>query len=120
MEHDEEDAVERLDEQSPRTGKQPTWLSVEWLVGVLLLMGVAGWSGWDWWQQQTGLSNYRAGDHYASVYDWDAARTAFLAAGDFKDARVRAAGAGQKINDRDSAYTTAQAESAGGKWAAAL
>jgi hypothetical protein len=120
MEHDEEDAVERLDEQPPHTGKRPAWVALEWLVGVLLLVGVAGWSSWDWWQQQTGLSNYRAGDHYASAHDWDAARTAFLTAGDFKDARARAAGAAQKIHDRDSAYAAAQAESAAGKWAAAL
>jgi hypothetical protein len=120
MEHNEEDAVERLNEQLSHRSKPPAWLSLEWLVGVLLLVGVAGWSSWDWWQQQTGLSNYRAGDHYASIPDWDAARVAFLAAGDFKDARARAAGAAQKIHDRDSAYAAAQAESAAGQWAATL
>jgi hypothetical protein len=120
MEHDEEDPVEQLDEQPPHTAKRPAWVALEWFVGVLLLVGVAGWSGWDWWQQQTALSNYRTGDRYASIPDWDAARVAFIAAGDFKDARARAAGAAQKIRDRDSAYITAQAESAAGKWAAAL
>lgn len=120
MEHNEEDAVERLNEQLSRRSKPPVWLSLEWLVGVLLLVGVAGWSGWDWWQQQTGLSNYRSGDHYVGIRDWDAARAAFLAAGDFKDARARAAGAAQKISDRDSAYAAAQAESVAGQWAAAL
>src|SRR5215212_7812559 len=57
------------------------------LLGLLLLLAVGGWSAWDWWQQEGHLASYRAGLRYAQQHYWDAARSAFLAAAGYADAR---------------------------------
>src|SRR5439155_269877 len=67
---------------------------------------------------QAALANYRAGDRYAAARDWDAARAAFLAAGDYAHAGTRAADAAKKIGDRDATYAAAVAERDAGTWAA--
>ena len=52
-------------------------------------------------------SAYRAGDAAATAHHWDDARAAFLAAGDYPNAKARAAAAGAQIVERDKQYTLA-------------
>src|SRR4051812_35573223 len=110
MQHDEDgaqDPFEPFDEREAVTGKIGALSRLDVLLGLLLLVGVVGWAGWEWWQQQEAMSSYRAGERYAAGYDWEAARAAYLAAGDFGQAKARAGDASKKIVERDAAYADA-------------
>ena len=76
----------------------------ELLLGLCLLLIVAGVGGANWWQGETQHVAYRAGDRAATAQQWDEARTQFLAAGGYSNAPTRAAEAATKIAERDKQY----------------
>jgi hypothetical protein len=83
-------------------------LRLEWLLGGLLVLGVLGFAGWDWWRQERQEGAYAAGQRAAAALDWEAARAAFAAAGDFRDAPERAQDAAATIAERDRQHAAAQ------------
>src|SRR6476619_3359560 len=115
-----EDGFALLDEPEPRApragrGRRP-W---ELALGLALLAVIALWAGGDWWQGQARFASYHIGLRDAQQGQWEAARAAFLAAGDYSDAARQAAAAAERIRERDATYARAAAEEQG-QWAAAL
>src|SRR5689334_22321576 len=90
-----------------QTGGSRSTRRGELLLGLLLLLIVIGLGGWTWWQGEGLHAAYRAGDQAATAHHWDDARAAFLAAGDYPNAKARAAAAGAQIVERDKQYTLA-------------
>jgi hypothetical protein len=81
---------------------------LEWLLGVLLAIGVLGFAGWDWWRQEQQQTAYAAGVRAQEARQWAAAQAAFREAGDFGDAPERARAAADTIAERDRQYAAAQ------------
>lgn len=93
--------------------RPPPW---ELILGLLLILGVAGFALISWWQQQHQVTAYRAGTRAATAQNWDAARAAYLDAGDYADARARATEIAGKITLRDQQYALALAAERAGDW----
>jgi hypothetical protein len=98
--------MEDLDPAPSRAGA--SGLRPELLLGVLVLVGVLGFAGWDWWRQERQERAYSAGQRAAAALRWEEARAAFAAAEDFQDAPQRAAAAATAIATRDEQYTAAE------------
>ncbi len=97
--------IEDLEYARAAPGKTARW--GELLLGLCLLLIVAGVAGSNWWQGETQHVAYRAGDRAATAQQWDEARTQFLAAGAYSNAPNRAAQAAAKIAERDKQYALA-------------
>src|SRR4051812_49705446 len=104
MEQQHGEGLELLNE--PRRERRPL-LRRDVLLGLLLLLAVIGWGGWDWWQQEGRFASYRAGLRYVQQHDWEAARAAFLTAAGYRDAAQQATIAAQRIAERDARYAAA-------------
>src|SRR5689334_1248032 len=81
-------------EARPRRSYEPRR---ELLIGLLLLLGILGWTVGDAWRTQHLLASYQAGVRAAAQHDWDGAHAAYLAAEDYRDAAQRAAEAATNI-----------------------
>jgi hypothetical protein len=92
----------------------------EWLIGLLLVAGIFGFGGWQWWDQQTRLNAYHAGVRAAAAQDWEAASSAYSAAGSYANAPALAADAARQIAERDRLYAAVQRGLATGDAADAL
>ncbi len=79
----------------------------EVLLGLCLLVIVLGVAGWIWRGDETRNTAYRAGVQAAAAHHWDEARTQFLAAGSYPDAKDRATQAAIQIAERDKQYKLA-------------
>src|SRR5437764_1031184 len=99
-------SIEDLD-PDPRPGRSAH--AREFLLGALLLLAAIGWSGWQWWHQQSLQNRYQIARQAAARQDWDSAQGNYVAAGEYRDARARAAEAAKMIANRDLEYTAAQA-----------
>src|SRR5689334_1843688 len=97
--------VEDLDPEPPARARHSQ--RRELVIGLLLVLGLAGLGGWQWWQQQSKLAAYQSGGRAAAAQDWDAAYAAYTAAGDYSDAPARAAAAGRTIAERSTQYRRA-------------
>lgn len=97
--------MEELDPEPPDKNRGPIR---EFVLGFVLLVAVLGWASWLWWQQETHLGNYRLAEQAATLRDWDAARSYFLAAADYRDASSRAAQIARLIAERDRNYQDAR------------
>ncbi|HMA33379.1 MAG TPA: hypothetical protein VKY74_02780 [Chloroflexia bacterium] len=111
-------AIEDLDPEPPAPARH-RW-RVELLVGLLLVLGLAGAGGWQWWRGASQQAAYQAGTRAAAAQNWEAARSAFAAAAGYGDADGRAAAAAQTIAERDRQYGTAVAAAQQGDWATVL
>jgi hypothetical protein len=110
--------IEDLDpEPATRVRRGHRW---EFALGVLLVLGLAGVGGWQWWQGQAKLAAYQAGARAAANGDWDSAYAAYGRAEGYADATARAAAAGQTIARRNAQYGSAAAAAQAGNWPAAL
>jgi hypothetical protein len=92
----------------------------EFLLGLMLLLGVLAWSGWQWRQQETLQGNYRLALQAVAGQDWNAAREYFTAASGYRDADIRGAEAAKVIAERDTQYASAVDLAGRDEWAAAL
>jgi hypothetical protein len=79
----------------------------ELVLGLMLLIGVLSWGGWQWWHDTTLQEAYRTGSEAAERRDWDTARDAFRQASGYRDADSRAEDAARLVAGRDSRYAAA-------------
>lgn len=92
----------------------------ELILGMLLILGVLIWSGWQWRRQTSLETAYRAGRDSALRQEWDAARDHFLSASGFRDADARAQTAAERIAERNRLYAQALAAAQRRDWPATL
>lgn len=92
----------------------------ELLLGLLLVVGVLGWSGWQWWHQQAIQTHYRIAQDAVSHLDLDTALVQFRAAAEYRDAASRATDLAKQITQRNTQYDVARAALQSQKWAEAL
>jgi hypothetical protein len=90
------------------------------VLGLLLLVGVLAFAGWQWWSQESRQSNYTNAVAALTNNDLDQARALFAGASGYRDADTRLADLDQRIAQRDSLYTTATAHISARDWPAAL
>src|SRR5438132_14367697 len=58
-------------------------------LGLVLLVGVLGWSGFTWWRDETNRGHYRQAQQAASLHRWEDALAEYLAAKGYKEAGPR-------------------------------
>ncbi len=75
--------------------------TLEMVLGMLLLLGVLGYAGWQWWSTENSRSHYDQGRQAAQANHWDQARSQFAQAGGYKDSAALAEQAKAKIQERD-------------------
>jgi len=110
--------IEDLDPAPAAPG--PSGRRGELVLGLLLVLGLVGFGGWQWWQDTGRLSAYRAGAQAVAAHDWDAARAAYLAAAGYGDAAARTQTVTAQLTERDTQYQQALAARAQGDWLGAL
>jgi hypothetical protein len=99
--------VEELDPE-PAAGGRPVHVR-EFLLGVVLLLCVLGWAGWQWWGQERLATSYRLAQQAAIGWNWDEAFDRYTDASGYRDADARAAEAARLISERDHNYELALA-----------
>ncbi|HYP18770.1 MAG TPA: hypothetical protein VEY08_01750 [Chloroflexia bacterium] len=110
--------MEELDpEPQPKSG---SFYAREFVLGVLLVLAVLGFAGWQWWQTEYRQGNYALGEQAARRFDWDEASARFSAADGYRDAGTRAQAASERVRERDEHYSHGMDHFNGGRWAAAL
>jgi hypothetical protein len=110
--------MEELDpEPQPKSG---SFYAREFVLGVLLVLAVLGFAGWQWWQTEYRQSNYALGEQAARRFDWDEASARFSAADGYRDAGTRARAATERVRERDEHYSLGMGHFNAGRWAAAL
>ncbi|HEX8599225.1 MAG TPA: hypothetical protein VF952_12000 [Chloroflexia bacterium] len=110
--------MEELDpEPQPKSG---SLYAREFVIGMLLVLGVLAFAGMQWWQTEYRQSNYRLGEQAARQFDWDEASARFSAAEDYRDAGKRAEAAANRVRERDEHYNLAVEHFNSQRWAAAL
>ncbi|HEX8218344.1 MAG TPA: hypothetical protein VF914_03920 [Chloroflexia bacterium] len=110
--------MEELDpEPQPKSG---SFYAREFVLGVLLVLAVLGFAGWQWWQTEYRQSNYALGEQAARRFDWDEASARFSAADGYRDAGTRALAAAERVRERDEHYSLGTEHYNSGRWAAAL
>ena len=110
--------VEDLDPEPEPTG---SWLHLrEVVLGLLLLVGVFVWSGWEWWHQDQQQANYSIAQQAAADQDWEKALDYFSRVEGYKDADTRATEMKDLVSERNKQYEIAASSAEKGQWAAAL
>jgi hypothetical protein len=110
--------VEDLDpEQEPSPGRLQLR---ELVVGLVLLLGVLGFAGWQWWSHEARQSSYNLAVEAQLRYDLDQARALFARASGYKDADGRVADLDRRIARRNSLYAAATTHISADNWVAAL
>jgi hypothetical protein len=109
--------VEDLDPEPPPKRNVQMW---EVVLGLLVLVGVLGFAGWQWVRQSHLQSEYGAGEDAVASRDWQAAETHFAAAAGYLDADKQAQQAAENVATRDKEYGAALAAEKNGDWAATL
>lgn len=92
----------------------------EVVLGVLLLVGVLGWAGWQWWHGESLRRNYELGSQAVIAHRWEDARALFDAARGYRDADTRAEEAEKQIEERNKHYDLAVVHAKAGEWVVAL
>lgn len=110
--------VEDLDLEHPSKGGLT--FAREFALGLLLLIGVLAWSGWEWQRQQARQDAYVVAQQAAAGSDWELARAQFLAAAGYRDSEALAKDAADKIAERDKQYRAATTAARDGRWAESL
>src|SRR5689334_15952658 len=110
--------IEELD-TAPRR-EQTRALRWEGLLGLLLVLGLCGFSLAQWWDQQTRAEHYRAGTRAAATLDWDTARAEFAGAAGYADADAQRTRAQSNITTRDRQYAAALDATGRSDWVGAL
>lgn len=113
--------ISRMEELDPEPSRVPGrfWLR-EFILGVLIIVGVLGFAGWQWWQTESYRAQYDAGQQAAQARNWESAEGDFEAAGDYKDAPAQARQAANTILQRNLHYSAAEGAILSGQWLQAL
>jgi hypothetical protein len=98
-------SVEELDPEPARAGIA-AWKR-ELAIGLVLLLGVLAWGGWEWWHQQSLQVDYRLAQEAAARQDWDAALSHYASADGYRDADARRADAARQVSEREKQYAAA-------------
>ncbi len=110
--------IEDLDPEPPPKRSARTW---EVIVGMVLLVAVLGFAGWEWVHQNQQQNNYREGtDAMRPVRTGMSAQAHFAAASGYLDADKQAQAVATKITQRDDQYRIATSRSNSGDWIACL
>jgi hypothetical protein len=112
--------LEMLDPDPQQPSGQPPDPRWERVIGLVLVIVLAGYGLVTWWSDSSRQSAYRAGLRAALDNDWDAALIAFGRADDYADAQVRANNAAIHVRERDTVYPIAAAAFAHRDWAALI
>jgi hypothetical protein len=110
--------VEELDPEPVSLGEASR--RRELVMGVLLLLGVLGWSGSQYWLQQALQGHYAAARQAGEERDWDTARAQYAAAAGYRDANARSTEVARLIVERDDHYDAAVSAAGRGLWAECL
>jgi hypothetical protein len=98
-------SIEELDGEP--SGDRRRFQRREVLLGLGVLLGVAVLVVWYWRLDENQIAAYRAGEQAAAAHQWDEAHAWFLAAGQYPNAKTRAAEAATQIAERDKHYKAA-------------
>lgn len=110
--------VEDLEPEPPsKKGLGRAW---EVVLGVLLLLGVVMFAGWQWFHEQSQQNSYAQAQQALANRDLEGARSFFSQASGYKDSDGQAKELGERIKARDLLYTSSNQHAAKGEWAAAL
>ncbi|HEX9987277.1 MAG TPA: hypothetical protein VGE45_02225 [Chloroflexia bacterium] len=107
--------IEDLDPEPESKGR--SMQARELVLGMLLLLGVLAWSGWQWWDQDQKQQNYRLGQDAAREHRWEEARSRYAAASGYRDADKQLAEAEELIGKRNEEYDLALSAEKEGRWA---
>jgi len=92
----------------------------EVVLGLLVLVGVLGFAGWQWVRQSHLQSEYGSGEDAVARQDWQAAETHFGAAAGYLDSDKQEQQAAEKVATRDKQYDAAVAARNKSDWLATL
>jgi hypothetical protein len=106
--------VEDLDPEPQR--REGLGQKRELILGLLLLLSVIGWAGWQWWSQNRNESEYAQGQQALAASNLDAAEAHFATIPDYKDAGSLAHDLALKIARRDEQYRQGTAAGDNGDW----
>ena len=107
--------VEDLDPEPPsRRAGVGQWR--ELVLGLVLLLAVVGWAGWQWWAQGRNEAEYTLGEQAIQANNLEEAETHFGSIPDYRDARSRAEGIARTIAERDADYSNLATSYQSGDW----
>ncbi len=110
-------AWEDLDPEPPR--REGLGQRRELILGLVLLLAVVGWAGWQWQSQAHDESEYSLGEQAVAANRLDEAEAHFAGISDYKDAGSRAQEVARKIAQRDDQYRQATSAINSQRWLAA-
>lgn len=93
-----------------------TGRTLEFVLGVALLLGIVGFAVYFSVQQSTYSGHYNRGQAAEARIDYDLALAEYSAAGDYRDAATRSASLRERLAERDKAYTIAEQYRKDEKW----
>ncbi|HYP41612.1 MAG TPA: hypothetical protein VEX13_14735, partial [Chloroflexia bacterium] len=115
--HDEF-AISTVEDLDPEPESKARFVQARELVlGIMLLLGVLAWSGWQWWDQDQKQQSYRLGQEAAREHRWEEARSRYASASGYRDADKQREEAEELIGKRNEAYQLALSAEKEGKWA---
>ncbi|HET6260952.1 MAG TPA: hypothetical protein VFG99_01785, partial [Chloroflexia bacterium] len=114
----DEFAISTVEDLDPETEPKGRLVQARELVlGMLLILGVLAWSGWQWWDQDQKQQNYRLGQEAARERRWEDARNLYASASGYRDADKQREEADELIGKRNEEYQLALSAEKEGKWA---
>jgi hypothetical protein len=108
---------EDLDPEPPR--REGLGQRRELILGLVLLLAVVGWAGWQWQSQARDESEYSLGSQAVAANRLDEAEAHFAGISGYKDAGSRAQEVARKIAQRDDQYRQATSATNSQRWLAA-
>jgi hypothetical protein len=106
--------VEDLDPEPTRREGLGQWR--ELILGLVLLVAVVGWAGWQWWAQARNESEYSLGEQAMQTNNLEEAETHFASIAGYRDAGSRAEEIGRTIAERDADYRDLATSYQSGDW----
>src|SRR5215210_6706654 len=115
------DAISIMEEINPEPEERSgAWRVKEFVLGLLLIIGVLGWALGTWWHDESVRHDYEKAQQAASAQRWDEALSYFTAAEGYMDADARGAEASKLVEERNKQYEVARAHQQSGPAAIAL
>jgi hypothetical protein len=114
------DDISVMEDLDPEPQPKGRGYSREFRLGVVLLVVVLLWAGWQSWQLAVQQQNYRQAEEAVSVQDWSRAYDFFISASGYRDAGARARQVEKLIQERDRHYRAATTAINRKQWVTAL